>query len=349
MLGVGSCQWHLNITVEISSPVHIGSTSSIQQNYFKSPTQIFLTQSLTWPFTAWFYSHKHCAFSYSAARDFLFSPSRNEPVLSVNTIFAWMSLWTKQGTGKHSSGLQCQAFSEAREVWQTQQQLPGCKAKTIPHISERRDNTRAGPVTVSNSSHMILWNNWTAHSRAVSLSSTAVHSYSTGFHINLVLLPEKYLFPCSVQSKNILGYNCITKWKELVAETEQHSWTSNSHSSCISPCDFSKPSVSTLNLQFMFYIFKFNRSRKITIKFSSVEHSSAGQGAIHACVHQLWTNKNTEDKNQRRLWQKRQRIPEQLAVSYGKSVYTRQGKSTGACSEFLENTGKKNRNLKVPD
>lgn len=45
----------------------------------------------------------------------------------------------------------------------------------------------------------------------------------------------------------------------------------------------------------------------------------------------------------------RQRIPEQLAVSYGKSVYTRKEKYTGACSEFLENIGKKNGNLKVPD
>lgn len=179
----------------------------------------------------------------------------------------------------------------------------------------------------------------------MSLSSTAVPSYSTGLlSDHLVFLPEKYLFPCSIQSKNIIGYNCITKWKELVAETEQYSWTSNSHSNCISPYDFSKLSVSTLNLQSMFHIFKFNRSRKITKKFSPVEHSSAGQGAIHACVHQLWTKKNTGDKNQRRLWQKRQMIPEQLAVSYGKTVYTRKGKSTCACSEFLENTGKKNEN-----
>lgn len=32
-----------------------------------------------------------------------------------------------------------------------------------------------------------------------------------------------------------------------------------------------------------------------------------------------------------------------------KSVYTRKEKSTGACSELLENTGKKNGNLEVPD
>lgn len=235
-------------------------------------------------------------------------------------------------------------------VWQTRQQLPGHKSKTILHIPEQTDNTRAGPVTVSNSFHMILWNNWTPHSRAVGLSSTAVHSYCTGFQsYHLVFLPEKDLFPYSLQSKNIVGQNFINKWKELVAETEQYSCTSNSKSNCTSPYDVSKPSLSTLNLQFMFYIFKLNRSIKITKKFPPVEHSSAGQGAIHGRVHQLWTNKNTEHKNQRRLWQKGQRIPEQLAVSCGNSVYTRKEKSTGACSEFFENIGKKNENLKVSD
>lgn len=37
-----------------------------------------------------------------------------------------------------------------------------------------------------------------------------------------------------------------------------------------------------------------------------------------------------------------------IAVSYGKTLYTRKEKSTGVCSEFLENIGKKNGNLKVP-
>lgn len=94
-------------------------------------------------------------------------------------------------------------------VWQTWQQLWGCKAGTILHIPEQTDNTRAGPVTISNSSHVILWNNWTPHSRAVSLSSTAVHSYCTRLHSHhLAFLPEKHLFPYSLQ---FIGQNCITK------------------------------------------------------------------------------------------------------------------------------------------
>lgn len=38
-----------------------------------------------------------------------------QPVLSVNTIFAWLSLRTKQGTGNHSSELQCRGVLRSRE------------------------------------------------------------------------------------------------------------------------------------------------------------------------------------------------------------------------------------------
>lgn len=148
-----------------------------------------------------------------------------------------MSLRTKQGAGNHSSGLQCQGilWSQRAMLPQTQQQLPGCKAKTIPHIPEQTDNTRAGPVTISNSSHMILCNNWTPHSRAVSLSSTAVQLLYRVSVISLSISPRKIFFPYSLQSKNTVGQNHITKWKESVAETEQYSWTSNSCSNCILP------------------------------------------------------------------------------------------------------------------
>lgn len=282
----------------MSSPVYICSTSSIQQNYFKFPTQIFLTishlghsqhslltQTLCFPLLS-------CkSFSVPDAISSLPSLSYLKHNFCLDVPVDKARDWKPQLRAAVSR------LSLKPEVWQTQQELPGSKAKTILHIPEQRGNTRAGPVTVSNSSPMILWNNWTPHSRAVSLSCTAVHSYCTGFQMyHLVFRPKKYLFPCSLQSKNIVGYSCITKWKELVAETEQYPCTSNSHSKCISLYDFSKPPVSTLNLQFMFYIFKFNRSRKITKKFSPVEHSSAGQGTIHARVHQLWTSKNTEHK-----------------------------------------------------
>lgn len=53
-------------------------------------------------------------------------------------------------------------------------------------------------------------------------------------------------------------------------------------------------------------------------------------------------------KELRKIMTKKQSVPEQLAVGYGKSVYTRKEESTGACSESLAAVGKKNENLQVP-
>lgn len=89
------------------------------------------------------------SFPYSAARAFLFSLTRNLACLICKHNFCLDVPMDEARDWKaqlRTTALS-QAFSEAKEVWQTQQQLPGHKAKAIPHIPEQKDNTRAGPVT----------------------------------------------------------------------------------------------------------------------------------------------------------------------------------------------------------